>query len=227
MSHEDLNAFITDFMNNNIPENINFRLTESVLWESCCGYWLLPEHLERLKGSADFFGFQLDEQKLQDGLDSITQGLEASQYLIHINLNRQGELEWSTEPTIEERTPFNATLASECINKDNMLLYHNTSNRKIYDAALTANPDYDDVILWNEDGEITESCTGNIVVELDDTFYTPPKNSGLLPGTYRTQLLKEKTIIEKPVHKDALKDYEKIYAINSRVGWRELILNGQ
>ncbi len=199
-------------------------LTESILWESCCGYWLLPEHLERLKGSADSLGFMLDEQKLQQGLDNIVQGLDDSQYLIHVSVNQHGELNWSTESTIEERTPYKAVLATQSIDKSNVLLNHNTTNRKLYDEALALFPQYDDVILWNDDEEVTESCTGNIVVELEDKFYTPPQSSGLLPGTYRAQLLKEKTLSEKTILKEQLTDYDKIYTINSRVGWRELIL---
>ena len=36
----------------NIPD---FALVEAILWEHCCGFWLLPEHLARLKTSAAHF----------------------------------------------------------------------------------------------------------------------------------------------------------------------------
>ena len=49
-----------------------------------------------------------------------------------------------------------------------------------------------DVLLWNEDGELTEFTNGNIVLEIDGTLWTPPIDSGLLAGTYRERLIKGK-----------------------------------
>lgn len=37
----------------------------------------------------------------------------------------------------------------------------------------------DDVLLWNERGEITETCAANIVVQFGDDFFTPPVECGL------------------------------------------------
>jgi para-aminobenzoate synthetase/4-amino-4-deoxychorismate lyase len=204
----------------------DFNLVESILWESCCGFWLLPEHLERLKKSVSYFDFQLNEEELQKSLDIITQGLEPSPHLIHVLVDKQGGLSLKAEPTIEERTPYRANLADYHIDRANIFIQHNTSNRDIYNAALASCPEYDDVILWNETGEITETCTGNIVVKIEEIYFTPPVSSGLLPGTYRAHLLNEKRLFEKIIQKDQINTFDKIFTVNSRVGWRELILDG-
>ena len=52
-------------------------------------------------------------------------------------------------------------------------------------AARAARPGCDDVILWNERGEITESCTANVVIDLDGELITPPIECGVLGGTFR------------------------------------------
>jgi para-aminobenzoate synthetase / 4-amino-4-deoxychorismate lyase len=200
-------------------------LVESILWESCCGYWLLPEHLERLKNSANYYSIQIDDKELDQKLARIVKDLDASPQLIQVSVNHQGTLNLSAKPTIEDRTPYKVTLASECINKNDQILFHNTTDRQQYDKAKSAHPDFDDVILWNSDNEITESCTGNIVVEIDDVHFTPPLECGLLAGTYRAELLKQGTIQEKIIKTEQLENYTKIFIINSAVGWREAILN--
>ncbi len=85
----------------------------------------------------------------------------------------------------------------------------------MYDQALAACPGYDDVILWNEKGEVTESCIANIVVELDGKLYTPPVQCGLLAGTFRACLIEQDKVRERVIR---LKDFARsshIYLINS------------
>ena len=55
--------------------------------------------------------------------------------------------------------------------------------------------DCDDVLLWNEKEEITESCIANIVAEIDGDLFTPPVDSGLLAGTFREWLLDQGKIV--------------------------------
>jgi branched-subunit amino acid aminotransferase/4-amino-4-deoxychorismate lyase len=54
-------------------------------------------------------------------------------------------------------------VAQSSVDSSNPFLYHKTTNRLVYDQALAASPGYDDVILWNEKGKVTESCIANIV----------------------------------------------------------------
>jgi para-aminobenzoate synthetase/4-amino-4-deoxychorismate lyase len=85
----------------------------------------------------------------------------------------------------------------------------------VYDQALASCPGYDDVILWNEKGEVAESCIANIVVELDGKLYTPPVQCGLLAGTFRAWLIKQNKVREKVIK---LKDFarsSRIYLVNS------------
>lgn len=202
-----------------------FSLVESILWDHCCGFWLLPEHLARLSASAAHFDFQYDENALLQKLDTVVKDLGRLPHKIHVLVNQNGEVALSSESAGEDRTAVHAGLAKQPIDTGNIFLYHKTTQRQAYDEAAAGMPEYDEVLLWNSKGEITESCTSNIVVELAGQYYTPPVSCGLLPGTCRARLLQEGRLIESPVAVDQLQNYTKIYLINSVIGWREVNFN--
>ena len=64
-------------------------------------------------------------------------------------------------------------------------------------AALTRRParprgDCDDVVLYNEHGQVTETTIANVVVEKNGRLVTPPVACGLLPGVFRGHLLHDR-----------------------------------
>jgi para-aminobenzoate synthetase/4-amino-4-deoxychorismate lyase len=105
-------------------------------------------------------------------------------------------------------------------------LYHKTTHRQVYDAAQASRADCDDVLLWNERGEITEACIANVVVQLDGKLLTPPVECGLLPGTFRAHLLDQGKVREEIITVDTLKQCTRIYVVNSVRKWSEALLDG-
>jgi para-aminobenzoate synthetase/4-amino-4-deoxychorismate lyase len=81
-----------------------------------------------------------------------------------------------------------------------------------------------DVVLWNERGEITETCHGNVVLELGGRRLTPPLSSGLLPGTFRAHLLSCGEIQEEVLPRSALRSATGLFMINSVRRWCEMQL---
>jgi para-aminobenzoate synthetase/4-amino-4-deoxychorismate lyase len=110
------------------------------------------------------------------------------------------------------------------VDSTNLFLYHKTTNRQVYEIAKAALPDCDDVLLWNERGEITETCIGNIVVESNGELLTPAVKCGLLAGTFRADLLEQGKIKEEIITIEELKNSDRIYIINSVQKWREAVL---
>ena len=53
----------------------------------------------------------------------------------------------------------------------------------VYDSKYKS--DCDDVILFNERGEITETTISNLFLEIDGELLTPDLSAGLLAGTFR------------------------------------------
>ena len=94
-------------------------------------------------------------------------------------------------------------------------LYHKTTNRGLYEAARAACPGYDDVLLLNERGEVTESTIANVAVEIEGTLCTPPVECGLLPGTLRADLLGRGTLIERFITLEQLRRSPRVFLLNS------------
>ena len=101
-----------------------------------------------------------------------------------------------------------------------------TTRRDTYDGARAAQPDADEVLLWNERGEVTEATSANVVVEMDGSLITPSVDSGLLPGVLRAQLLAQGVVRERRLRRDELHTGQRFFLINALRGWREAVVVG-
>ncbi|MBU2054769.1 MAG: aminotransferase class IV, partial [Proteobacteria bacterium] len=81
----------------------------------------------------------------------------------------------------------------------------NILSRERYEKAMASCPDADDVLLYNETGEVTESCIANVVIFRNGRRVTPPIRCGLLNGAYRAELLENGEISEETVSLSELK----------------------
>lgn len=198
-------------------EVIRFDLLESIRLEKG-KYFLLEEHLERLASSAAYFGFPFSRDHAIHHLEQLARKLPNQTYKVRLLLSKEGGIKIEHEelvPLTEGAQPI--TLADQPVSRYNKFLFHKTTNRREYE--IRRNRDVFDVLLWNEEGELTEFTIGNLVMEVEGKLYTPPIDSGLLAGTYRAYLLKEGVIQERLL---TLKDYEtcdRIWLINSVRGW--------
>jgi para-aminobenzoate synthetase/4-amino-4-deoxychorismate lyase len=203
-----------------------FQLLETLLWEANTGYFLLDYHLQRLQNSAIYFNYKIELEKIKNKLISITDNLKEKYYKIRLLVSETGNIKYEVipySPPINTQ-PVKLRLNSIAIDSSNPFLYHKTTNRKIYQNAKANTLDCDDVILWNERGEITETCIYNIIVEHNSEYLTPAVSCGLLAGTYRQLLLDKNEIKQAMISKDILKQANKIYVINSVQKQREAIL---
>ena len=87
-------------------------------------------------------------------------------------------------------------------------------------------PGADDVLLYNELGELTEFTIGNLVVELDGKLFTPPISCGVLPGTFRAHLLETGQVVERTISTQQLKDCTEIFRVNSIRKWQKVQIKG-
>ena len=205
----------------------DFSLLESLLWTPEEGYFLLSGHMTRLQQSAEYFSFSIYPQAVHDEIFSLSSRLEKIPHKVRVMVNRSGTVTCQGEPLppgADAPMP-RVCLAPVPVNSSDPFLYHKTTNRSVYNNARAACPGYDDVILWNEKGEITESCIANIVVEMDDCLYTPPVSCGLLPGTFRAFLLAEGRIRERIILRSDLPRISKLCLINSVRKMREVALS--
>ena len=204
----------------------DFSLLETILWQPDHGYFVLDYHLQRLQASAIYFDFNLDINSLKTQLDKLTKTFLNQAYKVRLLLDSCGEITYQTMPlsSVNNQEFVKLGMCSTPVDSNNLFLYHKTTNRQVYETAKAAFPDCDDVLLWNERGEITETCIGNIVVELNGELLTPPVKCGLLAGTFRADLLEKGKIREEIITMEMLKYSDRIYIINSVQKWREAVL---
>lgn len=198
-----------------------FQLLESLLLQDG-EIFLLEEHLNRLKNSAEYFGFPLHLESLRHSLAQHAGQYITGDFKVRLLLDENGDLELESQPISQSNTPIKAALADIPIDKNNPFFYHKTTNRAMYSNFQQKYPNVFDVLLWNQDGELTEFTNGNVVLEIDDQKWTPPASSGLLAGTFRECLLNNGEIGEKVLTIDDLKKCTKIWFINSVRKWLEV-----
>ncbi|MEN3338912.1 MAG: para-aminobenzoate synthetase / 4-amino-4-deoxychorismate lyase [Acidobacteriota bacterium] len=197
----------------------SFQLLETIGWTPSGGFALLSRHLERLADSAACFGFECDIPSVQALLDNAVGDLAAAAKL-RVLVSQDGAIVCVGMHLNESSgRRLQIALATEPVERKDVFLYHKTTRRDVYDRARASRPDRDGVVLWNQDGEVTEGTEANIVVELDGIKVTPPIECGLLPGTFRAQLLADGTVIERRVTVAELRRADNIWLINSVRGW--------
>ncbi len=198
----------------------DFKLLESILWTPDIGYYLLDEHLQRLDESGKYFGFTVDLDAIRIELEFSTGSFLPCPLKVRVQVSKPGEIEINSIP-VESQETVSLALAGEPINSGEIFLYHKTTHRQVYERAFIGLPDCEDVLLWNERGEITETTTANIVVEIEGKLLTPPVESGLLAGTYRNTLLNNGKLTEQILTLDDLSRRSSLFAINSVRRWRK------
>lgn len=204
------------------PEEVApFALLESLRWTPASGYYLLERHLNRLVASAAYFAVACDVGAIQARLEEVAGGLLESSK-VRLLLRPNGQIEVEAEPLSHgaRPEPVRVGLAVGPVRSDERFLYHKTTRRDSYEAARASRPDCEDVILWNERGELTEATASNIVLRLDDALVTPPVSSGLLPGTFREELLARGEIAERVLTAADLARVEALWLVNSVRCWQ-------
>ncbi len=221
-----------------------FGLLETLLWTKGDGFFLLDEHISRMRSSASFFQIPFSEnlfrKTLSDEISRWHNNEHSASLKVRIVLSSSGVFSSQSEEiaqmsalTVDELLALEddceqkmivpVLLAESPVSKDNIYLYHKTINRSLYDA-FTIPEGLHDILLWNEQGELTESTVSNILLRKDGKLFTPALSSGLLSGTYRQYLLDRGKIQEEVIKLDELEHFEALYLVNSVRGIREVRL---
>ncbi len=195
----------------------SMRLLETIKYEPKHGLVLLDRHIARVTQAAEHFGYDLDTVELRRVLDAVQlEGAARVRLLVDSN----GGIDLDITP---EAAPvasmWHLPIDTEPVDTASEWLYFKTTERARYDTARSRFPHAPDVILWNERGEVTETTIGNLVVEIDGAWYTPHASSGLLPGTFRAELLDQGVVTERVITLGDLAGARRVWMINSVRGW--------
>ena len=183
---------------------VEFQLFESILLEDG-NYFLLEDHVARLKDSAEFFGFAFPLTRIEADFERIAADNAYGSFKVRLVLWKDGRIETQVTPVELLGEVKGVTLAKEPVDSSDRFLFHKTTRR----------PGGDGLIFWNERGEVTESSIANVVVAINGELFTPPIECGLLPGVFRNHLLAQGKIKERVITIDEFKRVKEFFLINS------------
>jgi len=214
-----------------------FDLFETLRWSPGMGFWLEERHLARLSGSAQRFAFICDLEAVREALRRAVAGHEEP-CRVRLTLSSDGRVAAVASPAppvaleasaAAGRAPLGLRWALEPVDRRDPLLYHKTTRRDLYDKALAVargQGPCDDIIMWNEAGEVTETTIGNLVIEVAGRLWTPPVEAGLLAGTFRQSLLDCGAVVEGPVTRAMVGEAQAFWRVNSLRGWERARVRG-
>ncbi|MEI8244082.1 MAG: aminodeoxychorismate synthase component I, partial [bacterium] len=221
------------------PPRRDFDLLETLPWSPGDGYGLLEPHLKRLAQSAAYFGFRVDLNRIRAELDGCAARLASGSagmptaagggcgapslpacvealFRVRLVVSRSGACQCQATPLTPAARQFgDLALARNPVDSGDVFLYHKTTWRQVYEDAVKACPGHEDVLLFNEKGEVTESTIANAAFELDGRLCTPPVRCGLLPGTLRAVLLERGELCERIVTRAQALAAPAVYLLNS------------
>ncbi len=195
-----------------------FDLLETLLWRPERGFHLLRAHLARLRASAEYFDRPYDAGAIRAALDTAVIGA-TSPRRVRLTLDASGRAAATAEPLRAGPRVWTVGLARTPVSSGNVVLYHKTTWRAVYERARRECRNCDDAILVNERGEVTESTIANVVVRLHGELLTPAAHCGLLRGTMREALLARGRVREAVLRPADLRRAEELWLINSVRGW--------
>jgi para-aminobenzoate synthetase/4-amino-4-deoxychorismate lyase len=178
----------------------------------------LERHLARMRESAEYFGFGFDLEFDADGARRalIAAASEhAGARRLRLRLARDGTFAIDSTADEPPAAPVPVAFATRPVNANDPFLHHKTTARGVCEERLAERPDAWDVLLVNENGEVTEFTRGNVVIESGGRHWTPPREAGLLAGTFRAELLEAGRIAERTIRPADVQRADRVWLINS------------
>ena len=185
-------------------------LFESLPWDSGRLFrW--RQHWDRLALGAKFLGIRIhwNETQVRAGIRAITASLESPQATVRLHLSRGvGPRGYSprgadTPRLIVTVHPAPAmplggwpalalkTCRTFAVATGDPLAAHKSANKllNVLARAEAEAQGFDDALLVNTDGRVTESSSGNVFWWEEGSLHTPPLSAGVLPGVTRGAVL--------------------------------------
>ncbi len=175
-------------------------------------------HLQRLQASAQHFGRPCPLDALERALTEIGQAHPEGVHKVRLLLSASGAVRAEASELHPPTGPLTVVLAASAMPPADDFIRHKTTLRAAYDAHRPPAGRFD-TLLFNHADQLTEFTIGNLALQLDGQWFTPPLDVGLLPGVMRATLLAEGVLQEKVLHRSDLPQATGMALINSVRGW--------
>ncbi|MHB1713031.1 MAG: aminodeoxychorismate synthase component I, partial [Acidimicrobiales bacterium] len=156
------------------PHFEEFALVETMGFRPGEGVRNLERHLARMADSASHFGFLFELGRIRRTLRAALRNVRVP-CRVRLEVDRSGSASVQLGP-LPPSSPRPVLLAVDLdpVDSTDVLLFHKTTRRSIYEARASRHPEADDVVLVNERNELTETTIANLAVQLGRKWWTPP-----------------------------------------------------
>lgn len=191
-------------------------------------------HFQRLSDSAKALEINLPVCK--DDFEAWTQKIisESNKKIgvLRVQLqkhNIHGKLTWSVR-----ENPYGKNVYSKGMilkrspvykHTSSLLVHHKTVNylENLLVLKQARVQGFDDVLMHNEKDNITETAVANVFFKIGEKLYTPPISEGLLPGTFRRQVIQacnmlEIDLCEEPCPENLILKAKEVFITNAIMG---------
>ncbi|MDO8681881.1 MAG: aminodeoxychorismate synthase component I [Armatimonadota bacterium] len=196
----------------------DLRLFETMLLTESGVYLYENEHIERLAKSAEYWDFPFEKACARVAPRKFVRSCGVLPLVVRMELDEKGKLRLNSRPiAAAPAEPVRILLSSRRTDSRDRLLFHKTTERKLYNEAReqAVEQGFYEVIFQNEKGNLTEGSITNIFVRIGDEWITPPIGDGLLPGVWRADYLRETGGVERSISVEELSAADEIIIGNS------------
>lgn len=200
----------------------DFQLLETLRLEQ--GQWVnVDDHLARLAASANHFSYLFNRETIHQTLMNTASANSSGLYRARCLLNAHGDFNVELHAFEPNNEPVQIRMACSPMLAESEFILHKTTHRPEYNFFQSQANGAFDVLLFNAQGHLTETCRFNLVLKIKGKYLTPQicetSRTYLLPGVLRARLLRENTIQNAALTEHHLQSAEQVWLINSLRGW--------
>ncbi|MGE8686812.1 MAG: aminotransferase class IV family protein [Achromobacter sp.] len=205
------------------------ELIETILVDAERRVPLLSRHLTRLEASCKALGYGWGGRAVEADIMLAALGLATpGPHRLRLLVARDGSRNIQTAPLPPLPPKQEAMLAPEALRSSEPLLRYKTTYRPWYTKTiewLPSHPHIFDLLYLNERGELCEGSRSNVYLRMDGDWYTPPVDSGCLPGVQRAELLDTGRVEARVLTLADLHAAEEVRLSNALRGWFTVALH--
>ncbi|HWU26137.1 MAG TPA: aminodeoxychorismate synthase component I [Rhizomicrobium sp.] len=193
-------------------------LIETLRWDGA--FVRLDKHLERMRRSAAHFGLPFDMAAARSALEQAV-GAATGILRVRLELGEDGRFCCTTATLEDYARPWVFALSDRRVDSRDSLLRHKTTWRDFFDEEYECYRQFagaDEVLFFNERGELAEGSRTNVFLRRGDRLLTPASSCGLLAGVLRRTLLEEGACEEAVLTRDDLAAADGVFLGNSLRG---------
>jgi len=203
-----------EFVHAAIP---SFELIETFRLDADGTYAYRDEHLDRMQRSALYWQYAFDRDKINRLLDAYITQCDNTPAVVRLTSNQAGAVSISERPMTAIPNEVTIVVSQQRVHSSNRFLFHKTTHRHFYQTErqrLTSDQIFE-VVFQNEKGHITEGCITNIGYRIQNVWYTPPLDDGLLPGVWRAGFLRTHNARERSLSLPELQQADEVVIGNA------------